>query len=162
MAFRRNSPGGCTSCGCGPPPGTGPGDISGCTCQHTPASLAVVVTYGPGEDTHTYDGALVSGTMGWYSSPPAYLAGVPVGGPGYYSDAPWTNDFGFRNYYRLECSANQYQLGLGDDLGGSWSAAGAIFSWSLAPGINTCSPFALTSGAPASGFIFHGQFTISG
>lgn len=153
VPFKANSPGGCTNCGCTPTGGGGPGVITGCTCQGTPATLSVTVVYSGGQTAADYLHAYQDGTLTWFtmvgSDVPGYLASANYSGVGYYSASSWVDDFGRNCYYRFGCNAAQYTMALGQFSSGSHDI-GTVRTWNIA-GSNTCIPFSMTSGTTPGG-----------
>lgn len=174
MGFKRNSPG--CGCGCGGSGGTTIG-IPGCVCQNTPASLTCTITYGPGEDAHSYSNAYQSCTIGYFTTPPSYLPQSAFAGVGYYSTEAWTDDYGFTDYYRLDCYTSQWSLSFGQNNLGIWQSPVPIYNWSMATRCydsngqiidcppdrrNYCDPLLLQFGHPQQGIVFYGKIVISG
>lgn len=160
--FKRNSPG--CKCGCdvpNPPIGV---TIPGCFCQGTPQTLTLTVTYGSGENAHTYGNAYQSCGMAYFTAAPGYMPQSSFPGPGYYSSTAWVDDYGFTDYYRLSCFSSQYSLGIGQYGGGLWQSPGQIYNWAMGSRnpVNFCSPFLLAVGQTQPGIFFNGKFVVSG
>jgi hypothetical protein len=159
---------GCGCCG-GPSPPVGI-EISGCLCKDMPQSLALDVTYGPGEDSHTYANAYQSCEMGYFTSPPGYMPSHAFTGKGYYSTTSWIDDYGFEDYFRLNCYSSQWSLGFGQHSLGIWQAPGQVYNWTIGgiPAVNSCSyggvsrPFALAFGHTQDGVVFNGKIQVRG
>ena len=115
MPLKKHSPGGCGSpCdACGGSSGPIGVGSPGCLCQGTPFELSMTVTYGVGETAATYANAYRSCTLGYFTSPPGYMPQSAFTGAGYYSTTSWVDDYGFVDYFRLNCYSTQYSLGFG-------------------------------------------------
>lgn len=154
--------GGCKCCGGGNPPiGV---SIPGCFCQGTPQTLTLTVSFGPGENAHTYGNAYQPCAMAYYSVAPGYMPQSSFPGPGYYSTTTWVDDYGFTDYFRLSCFSSQYSLGIGQYGGGLWQSPGQIYNWAMGSRnpVNFCNPFQLIVGQTQPGIFFNGKFTILG
>jgi len=151
------------------PGGTGGGiviGIPGCFCQGTPFELNLTVSYSPGFTAADYGNAYQDCVLNYYSvGPLPYQPLEFFPGPGYYSTTAWVDDYGFLDYFKLQCFASQYSLGIGQYGGGVWQSPGQLFNWAMVarpqPN-NFCSPFLLSQGTNQPGINFSGQFIITG
>lgn len=138
---KKNNPG-CKCC----PYSSGPGNISGCFCQHIAADLAMTSVH-----PACNGGLFQSDTLTWQATPPAY-ATLSIAASGYFGSV-LTDGTGATFQYYFTCVPGSFTLTrVYPAQGGSAARLDTVrYSWPTgAPG-NTCSPFNLTSGTVFSG-----------
>jgi hypothetical protein len=138
---KRGNPGNCQCCP------AGGGTVSLCICPAVPTTLAMTATpVGTADATIFHDATLAYGP-----TDPGY-AGLALGANGVYSTASFVDQNGDTFQYYLFCTRNQFFLTriYKQSVFGSPFQDSVRFFWTVV-GVNTCSPFSLTTGTIYSG-----------